>query len=134
MRPLPPEVAAAFAAFPQDARRRLADTREMIFDAAAADDRVGALTETLKWGEPAYLTEESGSGSTIRLGLLRSEPECVAIFFNCRTTIVEDIRQRFGGLFQYQGRRAVLLPLAVALPKPEIERILAIALTYHIRR
>ena len=134
MRPLPPEVAAVFAAIPQDARRRLADIREMIFDAAAEDERVGALTETLKWGEPAYLTEESGSGSTVRLGLLRSEPECVAIFFNCRTTIVEDIRQRFGGLFQYEGRRAVLLPLAVALLKPEIERILAIALTYHIRR
>src|SRR5262245_12932008 len=75
MPPMPQDVQAAFDVFPPDVRHRLAEIRGMIFDLAAADPRVGAITETLKWGEPAYLTEASGSGSTIRLGWPRREPD-----------------------------------------------------------
>jgi hypothetical protein len=34
----------------------------MIFDVARQTKGVGKLQETLKWGEPAYVTAESGSG------------------------------------------------------------------------
>ena len=53
--PAPSDIAAALDAFPPAARERLADLRALIFDTAAATPGVGALTETLKWGEPAYL-------------------------------------------------------------------------------
>jgi hypothetical protein len=33
---------------------------------------VGALHETLKWGQPAYLTPETRSGTTLRLGVPKS--------------------------------------------------------------
>jgi hypothetical protein len=131
---MPPEVASAFGAFSPDVRRCLSEIRAMIIEVAAGDSRIGAVTEALKWGQPAYLTAESGSGSTIRLGVLRSDPERGAIFFHCRTTVVDDVRHRFGGLFEYEGRRAVLLPPADALPRSELETILATALTYHLRR
>ena len=41
--------------------------RQLIFDVAAKTKDVGQLEETLKWGEPAYLTSESKSGSLIRI-------------------------------------------------------------------
>ena len=66
--PLPREVSRVFEAFPPPVRRRLLDVRKLIFATAKAHDDVGPLTEALKWGEPAYLTVETGSGSTIRLG------------------------------------------------------------------
>ena len=53
---------------------RLMTLRALIFDVAAKTDGVGALDETLKWGEPAYLTR-SKSGSTIRLGWKASAPD-----------------------------------------------------------
>ena len=65
----------------------------MIF-AAAQDAGAGPLTETLKWGEPAYLTEASGSGSTIRLGQVRDDPGHAAVFVNCRTALADTFRAR----------------------------------------
>ena len=94
---------------------------------------VGKLTETLKWGEPAYLTDETGSGSTIRLGRLK-DSEHAAILFNCKTTLVDTFRERFPDEFEYRQTRALLLPLSGALPKQELTVCLSLALTYHLDR
>jgi len=130
---LPREVSRAFEAFPSPIRRRLLEVRKLIFATAKAHDDVGPLTETLKWGEPAYLTEASGSGSTIRLGRVK-DSERAAILFNCRTTLVDTFRERFPDRFEYRQTRALLLDFAGALPKQELTVCLSLALTYHLDR
>jgi len=104
-----------------------------IFATAAGHDNVGKLSETLKWGEPAYLTGETGSGSTIRLGRLK-DSEHAAILFNCKTTLVDTFRERFPDRFEYRQTRALLLPVSGALPKQELTVCLSLALTYHLDR
>ena len=106
----------------------------MIFDIAAENPRIGAITETLKWGEPAYLTEATGSGSTIRLGRPRGLPDRAAVYFICRTTLVDEFRERFGEDFQYEGTRAVLLPTGGEVDRLALAIMLSTALTYHLRR
>jgi hypothetical protein len=124
-------VAKAFAAFPEPARDQLLRIRQLIFEVADTTAGVGALTETLKWGEPAYLTDASRSGSTIRLGVPKSQQNTAAIFFNCRTTLVESFRGRFPDVFGYQGNRAILIPASVPLNEPVLAACLVMALTYH---
>ena len=92
------------------------------------------LTETLKWGEPAYLTEATRSGSTIRLGWFRSSERECGVLFNCRTTLVDDFRERFPGVFAYEKNRAILLDAREPLPKAPLSTCLGMALTYHRRR
>jgi hypothetical protein len=129
---LPREVSRAFDAFPAPMRRRLLQVRDLIFATAAAHEEVGRLSETLKWGEPAYLTEQTGSGSTIRLGRLK-DSDHAAILFNCKTTLVDTFRERFPA-FEYRRTRALLLPVAGKLPKRELSVCLSLALTYHLDR
>ena len=131
--PLPREVSQVFEAFPPPVRRRLLDVRKLIFATATAHDEVGPLTEALKWGEPAYLTEETGSGSTIRLGRVK-DSEHPAILFNCKTTLIDTFRERFPDQFEYRQTRALLLPLSGTLPKQELTVCLSLALTYHLDR
>jgi hypothetical protein len=131
--PLPREVNRALGALPAPIGKRLLQVRELIFATAAAHDDVGRLTETLKWGEPAYLTDESGSGSTIRLGRLK-DSEHAAVLFNCKTTLVDTFRERFPDQFEYRQSRALLLPVAGKLPKRELSVCLSLALTYHLDR
>lgn len=126
---LSPEMEWAFAVYPEAVRARLLDVRALIYDTADAIDGVGPLTETLKWGEPAYLTEASRSGSTIRLGAVRDAPETAALFVNCQTTLVDSFRSIAPEL-SYRGDRAVLLPAAEPLPLDPLRRCLALALTY----
>ena len=130
---LPREVSRAFDALPAPIGRRLLQVRALIFATAAAQDEIGGLTETLKWGEPAYLTDETGSGSTIRLGRLK-DSEHAAILFNCKTTLVDTFRERFPDEFEYRQTRALLLPVTGRLPKPELSVCLLLALTYHLDR
>ena len=130
---LPREVNRAFDALSAPIGKRLLQVRELIFAAAAAHDDVGSLTETLKWGEPAYLTDETGSGSTIRLGRVK-DCEHAAILFNCRTTLIDTFRERFPDRFEYRQTRALLLPVAGKLAKRELGVCLSLALTYHLDR
>ncbi len=132
--PIPPEVASAFAAFPERVRARLLEARGLIFETAAKIEGIGPLTETLKWGEPAYLTEATRSGSTIRLGRFRSSERECAVLFNCRTTLVDDFRDRFPDAFVYEKNRAILLDASKPLPETPLSACLGMALTYHQRR
>jgi hypothetical protein len=131
---IPADVATAFSAFPERVRVRLLEARDLIFEAAASIESVGPLTETLKWGEPAYLTEATRSGSTIRLGWFRSSDRECGLLFNCRTTLVDDFRERFPNVFADQKNRAILLDAIKPLPKAPLSTCLGMALTYHRRR
>ena len=132
--PMAADVAAAFAALPERVRARLLEARDLIFETATDIEGVGPLTETLKWGEPAYLTEATRSGSTIRLGWFRSSERECAVLFNRRTTLVDDFRERFPNLFTYEKNRAILLDARDPLPKAPLSTCLGVALTYHRRR
>ncbi|HEY4807602.1 MAG TPA: DUF1801 domain-containing protein [Roseiarcus sp.] len=131
---MPAEVTAVFSTFPTIVRTRLLEVRELIFETAAAIESVGPLTETLKWGEPAYLTQATGSGSTIRLGWLRSSERACAVLFNCRTTLIDDFRSQFPDVFAYEKNRAILLDARELLPEAPLRSCLKMALTYHRRR
>jgi hypothetical protein len=130
--PIPPNIAAALDATAPAARERLAQLRALIFETAAATPGVGVLSETLKWGEPAYLTEASKSGSTIRLGVAK-DGRC-ALYLNCKTTLIEEYRAAFSDVLGFEGNRAVLLDAQAALPRDALAQAIAMALTYHRRK
>ena len=61
------DVGKVFATYPAPARKLLLAIRAMLYETAESLPEAGRITETLKWGEPAYLTERPKSGTTIRL-------------------------------------------------------------------
>jgi hypothetical protein len=61
------DVAEVFEAVPHGPRSRLLRLRALIFDTATRLPEVGELEETLKWGEPSYLTKNK-SGTTLAPG------------------------------------------------------------------
>lgn len=127
-------VAAAYAAFPDAARRQLLLLRTLILETASNTEGVGILEETLKWGEPAYLTSVSKSGSTIRLGWNNKHPQQVAMYFNCKTTLVERFRTAFAKDFKFEGNRALLLEIEQPLLVDELRLCVHAALTYHCKK
>jgi hypothetical protein len=129
--PLPANVKAAYDSYPANARDALLNVRALIFKTAAQNPAVGPLTETLKWGEPAYLTEATKSGSTIRMAWKPAKPDHGALFFNCKTTLVDTMREIYPDAFTYQGTRAVLFALDRPLPNDALAHCIEMALTYH---
>ena len=132
--PVPDAIYRALSRHPERVRERLLDIRHMIFTVAAEIGDVGPLTETLKWGEPAYLTEVSRSGTTIRLGATREAPHDSALLFNCKTSLINMFRTAFPDEFRFDGNRALVIPANRAMPCKPLLFCLNTALTYHRRK
>lgn len=128
-------VAQVFASYPSKIRYKLLALRELVFDVATATEGVGLIEESLKWGEPAYITAQSKSGSTIRLGWQKSKPTQYAIYFNCQTNLVESFRTYsrtlFPSEFKFQGNRAIVFDADDVIDKDAVWFCIAAALTYH---
>jgi len=129
----PPAVAAVFATYPQRLRRRLEALRRLILDTARTTPGVGVLEETLKWRQPSYLTVESGSGSTIRIDRIKSEPDRYALYVHCQTDLIATFRELYPEL-TYGGKRCIVLDASADLPEQALRHCIALALTYHRAR
>jgi len=58
------DVESVFEKYPESVREKLLKLRKLILDAAEETNGISNIEETLKWGEPSYLTDK---GSTVRL-------------------------------------------------------------------
>ncbi|MEX0284978.1 MAG: DUF1801 domain-containing protein [Paracoccaceae bacterium] len=121
-------VQMALDAAPEGARARMQELRALIHK-VAKDCAAGPLTETLKWGQPSWLTEATKSGTTIRMGAVGEDQ--VALYVHCQTSLVDRYRQQFPDEFAYEGNRAVLIPATGDVPEEPLRRVIGQALTYH---
>ncbi len=127
------DVAAAFKAYPADVRRRLIELRELVFETAAGTDGVGALSEALKWGQPSFLTEETRSGTTVRIDRLKKS-DGYAIYFHCQSGLVGQFKELYPDTFRYEGKRAILFELKDRVPVKALRHCIGLALTHHLRK
>ena len=120
-----------FRDWPAPVQKKLREVRELIFETAEKTN-TGPLTETLKWGQPAYLTEATKSGTTIRLGWQEKSAQ-FAVFVSCQTTLVETFRQQFSETLRFEGNRAIVFDIKASIPKRALRSCLGLALCYHER-
>jgi hypothetical protein len=129
-----PAVDAVFKAYPKPLRAKLLALRRLIFNTAESTKGVGALQETLKWGQPSYLTPETKSGSTIRIDRVKSDANQYAVYFHCQTDLVETFRELYPTELRYGGNRSILLDTEDDIPEPALRHCVALALTYHLNK
>nr|WP_282449206.1 DUF1801 domain-containing protein [Roseibium sp. CAU 1639] len=107
--------------------------RSLILEIASENDAVGTLQETLKWGQPSYLTVKPKTGTTIRIDRDTSATGDVALYVNCQSSLVSDWRGMFPDI-TFGGDRSVHFRLDKPLPEPELRQMITMALTYHSRK
>lgn len=123
-----------FETYPAPAKDLLLRVRTLLYETADSLPEAGRITETLKWGEPAYLTSAPKSGTTIRLAWSPKRPDSAGIFVNCQTTLLDEWRTLYGETLDLVGNRELRLTLGAPLPADPIRHCLAMALTYHQRK
>lgn len=122
-----PEVELAFKSYPPQAERKLAHLRKLILE-TAKEIGITDLEETLKWGEPSYLTKH---GSTIRVDWKEKKPDQYAMYFKCTSKLVPTFQLAFGDLFNYETTRAIVFKLDDRVPEKELKQCIKAALRYH---
>jgi hypothetical protein len=129
-----PEIAvdAAFKAYPQPARVKLLALRRLILDIAKTTQGVGRIEETLKWGQPSYLTPDTKSGSTVRIDHVAGKQ--YAIYFHCQTDLVATFREHYPDKWSYGGNRCIFLSADDKVDEKALRHCIALALTYHLNK
>lgn len=123
-----PEVAAVFEAYPESVRPKMKQLRKLVLETAEELETISALEETLKWGEPSYLTK---IGSTIRMDWKPKAPDQVAMYFKCTSKLVTTFREVYEDTFTFEGTRAIVFQLEQEIPVTKLKRCIAAGLTYH---
>ena len=121
------EIAEKFATYPDDIRARLMSIREMILE-IAAEHNLGAVDESLKWGEPSYTVK---GGSPIRIDWKTKTPDQCGVYFNCSTKLVATFREVYGEELQFNGNRELVIRRHEAFPVKPLQHCLEVALKYH---
>ncbi len=129
-----PDVAAVFQSYPENMRRKLLFLRQLILETAAATEGVGELEETLKWGEPSYLTPQTKSGSTVRIDWKEKNEDQYAMYFKCTTNLVPAFKEKYPTEFKYGGTRSIIFNEDDQIAVEELRDCIALALTYHLRK
>lgn len=123
-----PKVKIVFDNYPKSVRNKMLRLRKLVIEAAKETDGVTTIEETLKWGEPSYLTKY---GSTIRMDWKSKSPRQYAVYFKCTSKLVETFKMVFDDRFQYEGNRAIIFQLKDKIPVNELKSCIKAALTYH---
>ena len=127
-----PSVKEKFDSYPDHIKPKMNALRSLIYQVAEQTEGVGQITETLKWSEPAYLTSKPKSGTTIRMDWKERNPEQIGIYVNCNTSLVETYRSMFSDELEFEGNRAIMIPVEEAIPEKELKICIQMALRYHL--
>lgn len=129
-----PEVAAVFDTYPKEIKSKLMFLRQLILDVASRTTGVGELEETLKWGQPSYLTTQTKSGSLIRIDQIKSQEGTYAMYFHCQTTLVDTFKEMYRSRFEFGGNRSIIFRVQDKVPVKELSHCVSMALTYHLNK
>lgn len=122
-----PEIRAKFSTYPDEAQRQLEAVRHLIL-AVAGENDLGSVEETLKWGEASYLVK---GGTTIRMDWKPKDPNAIKVYFHCQTRLIETFKEIYRDEFEYEGKRAIVLPLDAGIKEVPLGHCIQMALKYH---
>lgn len=122
------KVKAVFSNYPKSVQKQMHHLRDLVLSTACEIDSLEKLEETIKWGEPAYLTKY---GSTVRMDWKAKNPEQYAIYFKCTSLLVPTFKTIYKNKFRFEGNRAIVFALNDKIPEFELKQCIALALTYH---
>jgi hypothetical protein len=125
-RPIQAPTLKKFDEYPENVKRVLLQVRSLILE-VAQQQSLGAVEETLKWGEPSYLVK---GGSAIRFDWKEKTPQQYFLFFNCKTKLVDTFRELYSDDLEFQGNRAIVLNLNEPIPTVILQHCLELSLKY----
>ncbi|WP_026450797.1 DUF1801 domain-containing protein [Aequorivita capsosiphonis] len=123
-----PKVEEVFKSYPKAVKQQMLYLRVLVLKTASEIDGLEKLEETIKWGEPSYVTKY---GSTLRIDWKEKTPEQYAMYFKCTSKLVPTFKTIFKNKFNFEKNRAILFKLNEEIPETELKQCIAMALTYH---
>lgn len=122
------EIPSVFDSYPAAMREQIFILRSLIIETAKVTEGITELEETLRWGEPSYVTKK---GSTLRIAWKPKKPDHYGMYFQCSSRLVATFKRLYNDTFTFEGNRAIIFELQDAIPVEELKSCIRAALIYH---
>ena len=106
--------------------------RTFIHEVAEEYDAIGALEESLKWGQPSFTPKKKNIGSSVRLQ--HNKDGTMSLMFICHTGLVSKFRELYESELTFEGTRAIVVSEISSTNSPQLKHCIAMALTYHLNK
>lgn len=123
-----PQAKQVFDNYPKEVQAQMQLLRTLVLEVAENIQGLEKLEETLKWGEPAYVSKH---GSTLRMDWKAKKPDQYAMYFQCTSQLVPTFRFLYPEKLKFEGNRAVVFDLKEEIPEKEVKHCISMALQYH---
>ncbi|WP_313111968.1 DUF1801 domain-containing protein [Aequorivita sediminis] len=122
------KVQEVFQNYPEKVKQQMLSLRELVINTASDIKEIDKLEETLRWGEPSYITK---FGSTLRIDWKSKKPNQYAIYFKCTSKLVPTFKTLYKNEFNFEKNRAICFELDAEIPRDELKQCISMALMYH---
>ncbi|MFK7791546.1 MAG: DUF1801 domain-containing protein [Devosiaceae bacterium] len=106
--------------------------RSLIYEAAAEQSQIGALEESVKWGQPSFAPEAKNIGSSVRIEA--RDDGTHALMFICTSGLVGEFRELYGDTLALDGKRAIVVPDGPLPDEAVLKHCIQLALTHKLRK
>ena len=129
----PPDVLTCLRSWPEEARDAFQTCRTTFHD-VAEEAQLGALDESLKWGQPAWRPRRPRTGTTLRMSWDPATPGYLQVFVGCKTDLAARMQHLYPDLPVNDGRRQMAVDLAAPLPGQALRHLAEMTFAYHLDR
>ncbi|MDX2413985.1 MAG: DUF1801 domain-containing protein [Bacteroidales bacterium] len=119
-----PGVRLVFNSYPKSVKHQVIYLRTLVIKVASEVKGLEKLEETLKWGEPSYLTK---NGSTLRIAWKDKSPEQFGIYFKYTSSLVPTFKSIYNDIFEFEETRAIVFKINDTIPEVELQHCIAMA-------
>lgn len=127
------EIKKTYYRFPKEMRKKMLEVRDIIFEVGKNNDKIGKITETLKWGEPTYQANNSKDGSPIKITHKKSINNNFSIYIISSTNLIDMFKELYPKTFYFNGNREIIINTDRKIPRKEISHCIELALRYKFK-
>ena len=93
--------------------------------------QIGPVEEGLRWGQPAFLTPQTGAACSLRIGPCK--PDGFGLFVHCKSGLIPAFAAGPGAGMRFGGTRAVLFDAVADINGAALSLLIGQALCYHTK-
>ncbi|MDP7320553.1 MAG: hypothetical protein QF441_08090 [Bacteriovoracaceae bacterium] len=124
------DVEKRFNGYPNHVRPQMLELRNLILEIAINDNEIDFKEESLKWGEPSFVT--NSSGSTLRIDWKKKHDDKISLYVNCNTKLISIFKELYPDDFEYVGNRELQIPLNGKYSKIKLSKCIEMVLKYNL--
>ncbi|MGF1794005.1 hypothetical protein C9J48_22375 [Photobacterium profundum] len=117
-----------YQSYPEGIRDKLLSLRQLVIDVSKKIDLPAQVQETINANEPSFVVD---GGSPIRIDWKSHTPNQYAMYFQCKTKLVDTFKELYDDTFRFDDDKGIVFTVDDDIATRELAHCISLSLRYH---